>query len=101
MVSSGERITTQGHNIGATISPCWTRTDTDTNYRWGGRTGGTATGGTGPGGDHTSGFGSYVYTEASYSTGTPVGHLDFAKYRSKRLDNSRDEVLVPHVGTRI
>ena len=28
----------QGHNIGATISPCWTRTDTDTNYRWGGRT---------------------------------------------------------------
>ena len=34
----------QGHNIGATISPCWSRTDTDTNYRWGGRTGTTATG---------------------------------------------------------
>jgi len=65
----------QGHNIGATISPCWTRTDTDTNYRWGGRTGGTATGGTGPGGDHTSGFGSYVYAEASFSSGTPVATL--------------------------
>ena len=65
----------QGHNIGATISPCWTRTDTDTNYRWGGRSGGTATGGTGPGGDHTTGFGSYVYTEASFSTGTPSATL--------------------------
>ena len=65
----------QGHNIGATISPCWTRTDTDTNYRWGGRTGGTATPGTGPGGDHTSGFGSYVYAEASFSSGTPVATL--------------------------
>jgi large repetitive protein len=65
----------QGHNIGATISPCWTRTDTDTNYRWGGRTGATATGGTGPGGDHTSGFGGYVYVEASFSTGTPTATL--------------------------
>ena len=65
----------QGHNIGATISPCWTRTDTDTNYRWGGRTGGTATGPTGPSGDHTTGFGSYVYTEASFSNGTPSATL--------------------------
>ena len=65
----------QGHNIGATISPCWTRTDTDTNYRWGGRTGGTATGPTGPSGDHTTGFGSYVYTEASFSNGTPTATL--------------------------
>jgi len=65
----------QGHNIGATISPCWSRTDTDTNYRWGGRDGGTATFGTGPNGDHTSGYGNYVYTEASFSTGTPVATL--------------------------
>ncbi|MGB0182574.1 MAG: fibronectin type III domain-containing protein [Schleiferiaceae bacterium] len=65
----------QGHNIGATISPCWSRTDTDTNYRWGGRTGTTATGPTGPSGDHTSGFGSYVYTESSFSTGTPSATL--------------------------
>ena len=65
----------QGHNIGATISPCWTRTDTDTNYRWGGRDGATATNGTGPGGDHTSGFGNYVYVEASFSTGTPTATL--------------------------
>ena len=67
--------TGQGHNIGATISACWSRTDTDTNYRWGGRDGGTATGGTGPNGDHTSGYGSYVYAEASFSTGTPVATL--------------------------
>ena len=65
----------QGHNIGATISPCWTRSDTDTNYRWGGRNGGTATGPTGPSGDHTTGFGSYVYTEASFSSGTPSATL--------------------------
>lgn len=65
-----------GHNIGATISPCWTRTDTDTNYRWGGRSGGTATGNTGPGSDHTTGFGSYVYVEASFSTGTPTATLE-------------------------
>ena len=67
----------QGHNIGATISACWTRTttDTDSNYVWGGRSGGTATAGTGPGADHTTGFGSYVYAEASFSTGTPSATL--------------------------
>ena len=64
-----------GHNIGATISPCWSRTDTDTNYRWGGRSGTTATGNTGPTGDNTSGLGNYVYTEASFSTGAPSATL--------------------------
>lgn len=67
----------QGHNIGATISACWSRTttDADSNYMWGGRSGATATAGTGPGGDHTSGAGSYVYAEASFSTGTPSAAL--------------------------
>ena len=56
-------------NDGSTISPCWTRTP-DSAYHWGGGTGGTGTFGTGPNGDHTSGFGNYVYTEASL---TPSG----------------------------
>jgi PKD repeat protein len=56
-------------NDSSTISPCWTR-NPDSAYHWGGGTGGTGTFGTGPTVDHTSGFGNYVYAEASL---TPNG----------------------------
>ena len=56
-------------NVGSTISACWVR-NPDSAYHWGGGTGGTGTFGTGPSADHTTGFGSYVYTEASV---TPAG----------------------------
>jgi PKD repeat protein len=51
-------------NAGSTISPCWSR-NIDSLYHWGGGTAGTPSGGTGPVADHTSGGGSYVYSEAS------------------------------------
>jgi len=54
-------------NTGSTIDPCWTRNPA-TGYHWGGGQGGTPTGGTGPTADHTSGFGNYVYAEASFTT---------------------------------
>ncbi len=57
---------TNAGNDGSTISPCWSR-DVDSAYHWGGGTGGTTTFGTGPNADHTSGFGNYVYTEASFA----------------------------------
>ena len=58
-------------NDGSTISACWTR-NPDSAYHWGGGTGATGTFATGPNGDHTSGFGNYVYTEASI---TPSGSI--------------------------
>jgi len=62
-------------NDGSTISACWTRTP-DSAYHWGGGTGGTTTGGTGPNADHTSGFGSYVYVEASLTPNGSVATLE-------------------------
>ena len=53
-------------NTGSTIDPCWSRNPT-TGYHWGGGQGGTGTPNTGPSGDHTSGFGNYVYAEASFT----------------------------------
>ncbi len=64
----------QAQNIGATISPCWTR-DSDTNYFWGGGTGQTPTGGTGPFGDHTGG-GNYVFVESSFAPNGSTAWLE-------------------------
>ncbi len=49
-----------------TIDSCWTR-NASANYWWKGNSGATPTTGTGPTGDHTSGSGSYMYTETSSS----------------------------------
>ena len=44
-------------------------------FHWGGGQGATATPFTGPDNDHTTGLGKYVYTEASFSTGSRVANL--------------------------
>jgi PKD repeat protein len=62
-------------NAGATISPCWSRSQ-DTGYYWGGGTGFTPTAGTGPFGDNTSGNGNYVYVESSFAAGGSVAVLE-------------------------
>ena len=54
-------------NTGSTIDPCWSRNPT-TGYHWGGGQGATGTPNTGPSADHTSGFGNYVYAEASFTS---------------------------------
>lgn len=54
-------------NNGSTIDPCWSRNPAS-GYHWGGGQGGTGTGNTGPSADHTSGFGNYVYAEASFTS---------------------------------
>lgn len=69
-------------NDGSTISACWTR-NPDSAYHWGGGTAATGTFGTGPNSDHTSGFGNYVYTEASL---TPSGSI--AVLESPNIDLS-------------
>ncbi|MBI1316885.1 PKD domain-containing protein [bacterium] len=58
---------TGNDNLGSTIDACWFRSDT-AGYHWGGGQGTTPTGNTGPPADHTTGFGNYVYAEASFTT---------------------------------
>lgn len=58
---------TGNDNLGSTIDPCWFRSDT-AGYHWGGGQGTTPTANTGPTADHTTGFGNYVYAEASFTT---------------------------------
>jgi hypothetical protein len=71
-----------GYNGGSTIGACWTRTPASGGttaatavYHWGGSTGGTPTGNTGPSADHTSGFGNYALTEASYTPFEQIAYL--------------------------
>ena len=66
---------TGNDNAGSTIDPCWTRNPV-TGYHWGGGQGGTPTAGTGPTADHTSGFGNYVYAEASFTTPGVTAELE-------------------------
>ena len=61
-------------NDSSTISTCWSR-NPDSAYHWGGGAGPTTTAGTGPTGDHTSGFGNYVYVEASLTPNGSVATL--------------------------
>ena len=71
-----------GYNGGSTIGACWTRTPASGGttgatavYHWGGSTGATPTGTTGPSADHTSGFGNYALTEASYTPFEQIAYL--------------------------
>ncbi len=66
-------------NQSSTVGPCWTRTPLSSpapaKFHWGGGQGATSTPNTGPDNDHTTGLGKYVYTEASFTTGSRVANL--------------------------
>jgi PKD repeat protein len=66
-------------NQNSTVGPCWVRTPlsspTPVKFHWGGGQGATSTPNTGPDNDHTTGLGKYVYTEASFTTGSRVANL--------------------------
>lgn len=66
-------------NQNSTVGQCWTRTPLSSpapaKFHWGGGQGATPTPNTGPDNDHTTGLGKYVYTEASFSSGSRVANL--------------------------